>query len=514
MKRQHVVAFANGPQARVDAMRAELARLLPGYQHHLVQDESWMELLERFPPLTIAHTAALLGPDTNAAARWRALALAPTRMLAFDERGDHFHLHPRRPLASMLFWHGWPVDRIHWRPWRDDTRHYEEVLEFSGHAQRPGKLRVAILSPYLPWPLAHGGAVRIYSLLREASRECNVHLFAFREEADAVEGLEPLLEVCSHLTLVRKPRVRRWRWASGLPVECWEHETPAMRQAWEQAEAELRQVEFTQLAAYAGDVLVEHDVTLDLASQEAARSGTLAAAWEAWRWRRFETRAWARYAAVAVMSPRDRAQVTHRDVVVLPNGVDLQRFTPSPEEPAEPPRLLFVGSFRHYPNALAYRFLVEEFWPALRRVWPTAVLEVVSGPDPERYYPFGPVPCPAGVHVRGFVPHVEELYRQAHLVLIPTPVSAGTNIKALEAMAAGRAIVSTPSGVHGLGLEHGESVWVAEGAEAFVAACDALLRAPDRRAAQAAAARRLAEERYSWTSIAAAQVQLWKRLAK
>ena len=44
-------------------------------------------------------------------------------------------------------------------------------------------------------------------------------------------------------------------------------------------------------------------------------------------------------------------------------------------------------------------------------------------------------------------------------MLVPTTVSAGTNVKVLEAMAMQRAVVSTPSGCAGLGLLHGHSVW-------------------------------------------------------
>ena len=40
--------------------------------------------------------------------------------------------------------------------------------------------------------------------------------------------------------------------------------------------------------------------------------------------------------------------------VVVENGVDLARFRQEPEREGE--RLLFIGSFRHFPNIEAYRF--------------------------------------------------------------------------------------------------------------------------------------------------------------
>ena len=74
------------------------------------------------------------------------------------------------------------------------------------------------------------------------------------------------------------------------------------------------------------------------------------------------------------------------------------------------------------------------------------------------------------------------LYEEANLVIVPTLASAGTNVKVLEAMAMERAVVSTSSGCAGLDLEHGKTVWVADGAEGFAAGvrrliADAALRA-------------------------------------
>ena len=112
---------------------------------------------------------------------------------------------------------------------------------------------------------------------------------------------------------------------------------------------ERLQVEYTHLADYGGDVLVEHDVTFDLFAQVHRRDRTLAAWWNWFRWRRFETAAVRRFRRVVVMSKKD-AQMLGPGVasVVVENGVDLARFQPEPERDGE--RLLFIGSFRHFPE--------------------------------------------------------------------------------------------------------------------------------------------------------------------
>ena len=46
-----------------------------------------------------------------------------------------------------------------------------------------GKPRVLVASPYLPFPLSHGGAVRMYNLMRRAAAEFDLVLVAFTEHA-------------------------------------------------------------------------------------------------------------------------------------------------------------------------------------------------------------------------------------------------------------------------------------------------------------------------------------------
>ena len=60
---------------------------------------------------------------------------------------------------------------------------------YEGRPCSAERRRVAVLSPYFPFPLSHGGAVRIYNLLREAAREFDIELFAFTDGEDELELL-------------------------------------------------------------------------------------------------------------------------------------------------------------------------------------------------------------------------------------------------------------------------------------------------------------------------------------
>jgi glycosyltransferase involved in cell wall biosynthesis len=507
-----IVTFCTGDAEACRRMIEEVHGLLPQHKHFTVTEDNWKQVRRQLRPYRIGLVPVMLGP-THAAFRRAAYGFAPRKILAYNSRLERHHL--RLNLSSLLFWRGVPLDRIYLRPWwwplpkRDRTTIPGHSRVVEGRACTAGRRRVAVLSPYFPYPLSHGGAVRIYHLLREMAKEFDVSLIAFITEEPE---LAPVLEFCARVVLVEKPRYREPRWSTLLPPEVHEFRSPAMQRAvleekrW--FDYEVLQVEYTQLAEYGGDILVEHDVTFDLFTQIARRERTLSTAWDAYRWRRFETRAVQNFRRVVVMSDKDAELLGTGEVVA--NGVDLARFRPEPETPGQ--RLLFIGSFRHFPNITAFRFFIENVWPLLRDKFPEMTLTVVCGPEHLTYWrAFTDTPEPRPddrVKMLGFVSDVRPLYVESNLVLVPTTVSAGTNVKVLEAMAMKRAVVSTTSGCAGLGLLHGHSVWVGDTAEAFAAGIATLITDEERRSQIAEAAYGHAKRNFDWESIGEAQRKL------
>ena len=485
-----VVTFCTGDAELCRRMAEEIRALVPDRRHFIATAENWPALRRELKRHRIGLAPVLLSRESSALRR-AAYRLAPRKILAYNSRLERHHM--RLDLASLLFWRGVPLDRIYVRPkWWPFPKRVRTVVpqghrRFEGRPCSPERPRVAVLTPYFPYPLAHGGAVRIYNLLRETAREFDIELFSFTE-GTAPPEMAPVLDFCARIVLVEKPHYRAPRWSTLLPPEVHEFRSPAMRTAIAEERTAFGfrslQVEYTQLAPYAGDVLVEHDVTFDLFGQIARRDRTISTCWDYFRWRRFERRAVRRYRAVVVMSKKDVEMLGPAvPSVVIENGVDLARFRAEPEVPGQ--RLLFIGSFRHFPNITAYRFFTEQIWPLVRDKFPEMTLTVVCGPDHPVYWreftdSLEPLPDPR-IRLLGFVPDVRPLYVESNLVIVPTTVSAGTNVKVLEAMAMGRAVVSTTSGCAGLGLLHGHSVWAADDASAFAAGIATLINDAERR---------------------------------
>lgn len=493
-------ALGKDPEAVIAAISepvaAEMRRLVPDRRVILVTPETARAQLRPF-------RLALFAVPVE---HWRtAFAIAPTKVLAFHPNLDRHHLKLRNGIASLLFLRGVPLDRIFLRPkWlypfkHDRSRMPDEIRVLEGRPSSPQRREVSVLTPYFPYPLSHGGAVRMFNLLRAASDKFDITLLSFTETGECIEP-EPLLAFCRRLVLVEKPYYREPRWSTIVPPEVAEYESPAMRRAVAEYGRPLLQTEYTALARYGGQVLVEHDVTFDLAQQVAANSTLLSNRWNLWRWRRFELHQIRHFCRIVVMSEKDRDLLGTG--VVIPNGVDLDRYQPTPEKNGR--NILFVGSFRHFPNVTAIRWFLSNIWPHLS----DCTLTIVAGPDADRYYQ---IPQLDRVTKFDFVADVRPLYDETNCVIVPTLVSAGTNIKVLEAMAMRRAVVSTPSGVNGLGVTHAENAWVAESPIDFTEGVRFVLGHPEIRSRLAEAGRQHAEQ-FDWRILGEKQKALWREL--
>jgi glycosyltransferase involved in cell wall biosynthesis len=158
---------------------------------------------------------------------------------------------------------------------------------------------------------------------------------------------------------------------------------------------------------------------------------------------------------------------------------------------------MFVGAMDWEPNVDAAKYFCAEIWPLVLARVPEAKFRIV-GRNPDRR-----VQALAGssVEVTGRVASVVEYLREAAVVVVPLRVGGGTRLKIYEAMAVGKAVVSTTVGAEGLDVHHGRDLILADSPDHFAESVISLLNDPELRSRQGRAAAELAAN-YGWPRIA------------
>ncbi len=544
------LAFASGTDELNRGLIAEMRKLYPELPLWVVSDFPPEDKDDKWIPWHINRTfyenlsrckAALRGTSVRLAGvmlvpgvpfrrmRLAALLLSPARFIAFNENLNHFMLRPGSLPAILkhCIWRTRNLLRASSRmssasnrdeiEFRSAVHDASEIAAYSGRAAT-GKPRILIASCYGIFPLSHGGAVRMYNLMRRAAHDFDQILVMF---ADDVTAPPPeVLAICAEVVVVRRHGTHAVA-SHGRPDVVEEFRSHAFQNALKQMvhkwQPAIAQLEFTQMAQYADacaparTILVEHDITLDLYAQM-LRFAPPGEDWEIERqlklWNRFERAAWNKVSRVITMSKKDRL-IAGGNAITLPNGVDLVRFQPSAREP-EPRRILFIGSFAHLPNLIALEFFLTQVWPRLTGV----TLHIIAGNRPEYFLDFYRERIRVnlnqpGLELEAFVADVRPAYERAAVVIAPLLASAGTNIKILEAMAMGKVVVSTPAGINGLDLTPGTDMVLASSAAEMAASIDELFNSPALRAGIEASARRTVERDFSWDAVAQKQLVLY-----
>jgi glycosyltransferase involved in cell wall biosynthesis len=162
---------------------------------------------------------------------------------------------------------------------------------------------------------------------------------------------------------------------------------------------------------------------------------------------------------------------------------------------------VFTATMSWAANVDGIHFLLDAVFPLLLRARPR-IAAVIIGRDPPAALSAKIKERGLNVTLTGFVDDIRPYVAQANVYVIPLFVGSGTRIKAFEAMAMGRPVVSTTLGIEGLDVTDGENFLRADDAEAFARSILALLDDASLRTRIADAARRLMEDRFSWSRVA------------
>ena len=378
-------------------------------------------------------------------------------------------------------------------------------------------MRVAVVTPYLPWPADTGGKLRSYYLIRGLAQQVETDLYTVcygpRPDTQALAAFCRRVEV----TVLQPPSVR-WPVLRAL--------TQRLPRSVTYFRTEQSMAIIRQKLADGYDLLVADEISmapyvLDLPGHEATPKVVMrqkidylhyaeVAAHRAWnqdkvldwleaeRLQRFEYATMPRFDGAIVCSQEDACVAAQQGpklpIDIIVNGADTDYFTPM-RHPDPDPTLLLIGTMHYYPNIDATLYFFETMYPALQQAIPNLKGLIVGHLPPPEIQTLGKLP---GVTVTGSVPDVRPYLARSWALTVPLRLGGGTRLKIVEAMAAGVPVVSTTIGAQGLSATDGQELLIGDTPEQFVHKTVRLVQDAQLREHLAHQGANLVQKAYSW----------------
>ncbi len=390
-------------------------------------------------------------------------------------------------------------------------------------------MRILWLKSDLLLPLDKGGRLRTWHLMRHLATRHDITYLSFAEAGQERE-VEGMREVAKKVVTVPRsdPAKRSLLFymdaarylADPLPYAVAKYRSAAYKSTlaalFREQSFDLLVCDFLVPAVNlpktlpCPSVIFTHNVEAEIWRRHAEMKATVPARWlyqlQHKRMLRFEEETLQRFDGILAVSDVDRdtfarlfPTIAKKPMWVVRTGVDTEYFVPNLENPSNPSNLVFTGSMDWLPNEDAMLYFCHEILPLIREQAPGVTVSIV-----------GRAPTPAvraladanRIQVTGRVDDVRPYMAKAAVYVVPLRIGGGTRLKIFEAMAAGKAVVSTTVGAEGLPVVDGEHALIADEPRAFANAVLSLLRDVPRRRQIEAAARALVVEHYDWSAVA------------
>ena len=394
-------------------------------------------------------------------------------------------------------------------------------------------MKILFLSPTVPFPLTDGGRIRVFNLLKQIATQSDVTLLALETQATDADGVAELQQLGITVHLVPNaptlPRVSFGTLVKAFlkrqPITVARYDIPTYRQKLRELISsqnfDLVHYEMFHIAQFYTEtnlpsVLSQQNV--DSAIWRRLCSETTNPFYKFAYWtqqlafQRYERVLSPKFDAVTCTSEIDAAvfqeHCTEDAIEIIPNGVDITHYQPdlSAEAPAH---LIYIGSMDWYPNEDAVAFFADEVLPRIQEKVSDVAFSIVGGNPSDRVQKLGER---EGVVVTGRVPEIKPYFAETTVFVVPLRIGSGTRLKILEALAMGKAIVSTTVGAEGLDLKDGEEIFIADEPTAFADAVIKLLTDSELRRRVGENGRARVERDYDWRSISAKLHEVYTKI--
>lgn len=402
-------------------------------------------------------------------------------------------------------------------------------------------MRILIVTASLPYPLASGGAIRVYGMIKglhEAGHQ--ITLAALHDGQPAPEST-PLAEYCAQiitalppqrsksqrlrdLILTRTPDIAKRLYSDAFAqklrallqserfdiVQCEAIEAACYMPIIRQAQPQAKLVFDTFNAEY-----MLQRVIFDIDRREPKRLPLAVYSWiQAGRIERYEGAMCRLADAVIAVSPEDadalRALDHSTPIHIVPSGIFVDDYAKESASLDLGRAVIFSGKMDYRPNVDAALWFARDIYPHIKAQVADVRWWIVGQQPHARLEPLRADPS---ITITGRVDAVQPYLTSATVYAAPLRMGSGTRLKLLEAMASGCAIVATSIAASGLLPEVKAAMRIADSETAFAEQVTALLNDPITRATLGAAARQQVAAFYDWSVLIPRLLRVYKGLS-
>ena len=392
--------------------------------------------------------------------------------------------------------------------------------------------RILLIFTVIPYPVrANGVSIRYFPLIQYLSDKYEIDIIVIGNENDIQEDIGELRRHCRNVFFVQDPKYRKhgvvetWStkvkfffpWTSpislvvdggreivrdihkllrdsryGTIVWVGPYLCPYLFPLMESISADRIVVDFIDSPTLWQKRRLERSMRLPLFQR-----------YECWKTMRWEAGVIRRVSSAIYISEVDASIVPiyltpRRRRRVIPNGISMESYSPGRRASLPAPNIGFLGNMAYSPNIPAVHWLHDEIFLPLRKMIPSLSL-IVIGRDP--------VPSirklaeNLDVIVTGTVENIWDYVNSVDVLVFPLWIGGGLKNKILEAMYAGRPVVTTRIGNEGIEATPGRDIMICSNAREFVDVVRNLLSSENDRTRIGESARRLVSEKFSWPKI-------------
>ena len=400
-------------------------------------------------------------------------------------------------------------------------------------------MKILFLSQRFVFPMDTGGKIRTGNILRELGKLAEVTVISNVESPKDDGYIDQMRGLCNHFVSVPWKETERYsirfyfsvllKKFSRYPVSVLNDYSRSLEQALlqelERQDYDLLICDFLQstlnLRKVSGipTLLFQHNVEAQITQRHVERASNEVARrfWSIQHKRMFrhEKAMCLNFDGVIAVSDSDKEIMENwygaTNVHTIPTGVDIEFFKPL-EEVAQKQQLVFTGSLDWLPNEDALVHFIDSIFPEVKSAFSKVHLLIVGRKPPPRLERL--VKGREDIELTGWVDDTRPYIAESTVYIVPIRIGGGTRMKIYEALAMGKALVSTTVGAEGLPLTNGEHFLNADEDSDFANAVIELLGDENKRQELAHNARAYVVEHFGWNKVAERFLEICQQVAK